>query len=395
LALAHHGKAKVMQKLRVISVFGTRPEAIKMAPVLHALRQDAAFEVIISVTAQHREMLDQVLQLFSITPEYDLNIMAPGQTLHDVTARVVTGIGEVLKKTQPDIVLVQGDTTTCFGAALAAFYHRIPVGHLEAGLRTGNIYSPFPEEVNRVLTSHLATFHFAATQQAQQNLLEEGIAGDHIWVTGNTVVDALHMIKRRVDTKLTHSLEGLPNNLRTSLVGTATPLILITGHRRESFGQGFANICKAIKQLAKSHPDWQFVYPVHLNPNVQGPVYATLQGLANVALLDPLPYLPFVELMNRATLILTDSGGIQEEALSLGKPLLVMRETTERTEAVDAGYAKLVGTETSRLVEEVNHVMSDPDLYRRMSCVNNPYGDGNAAGKIRDILKTHLIHVQT
>ena len=376
--------------MRVMSIFGTRPEAIKMAPVVRILEQDPTFESIVCVTAQHREMLDQVLQLFEIVPDYDLNIMSPGQTLEEVTARVITGIGDVLRATKPDIVLVQGDTTTCFGSALAAFYQRIDVGHLEAGLRTGQMYSPFPEEINRVLTSHIARFHFAATEQGRRNLLREGVASDRIWVTGNTVVDALHMVKACIDANPENALTWLPGDLRQRLMGTTVPLVLITGHRRESFGEGFANICQAIRHLAEEHPDWQFIYPVHLNPNVQGPVYATLQGLANMALLDPLPYLPFVELMNRATLILTDSGGIQEEALSLGKPMLVMRDTTERREAVDAGYAKLVGTDAARLVAEVNHVMSDGELYQRMVCVDNPYGDAHAAEKIRDILEAHL-----
>jgi UDP-N-acetylglucosamine 2-epimerase (non-hydrolysing) len=375
-----------MHRHRIVSIFGTRPEAIKIAPLVLALRDDPRFESLVCVTAQHRGMLDQVLEQFHIAPDYDLNLMTPGQSLHELTARVVTSVGNVLAETAPDIVLVQGDTTTCLAAALAAYYHSIPVGHLEAGLRTGHRYSPFPEETNRVLTSHLSSLHFAPTPTARANLLREGISPDTVWVTGNTVVDAVRIIQTDLRESATPPLIWLPPTLREAIVDHKKPLILITGHRRESFGSGFQNICTALQQLAAAHPTWVFVYPVHLNPNVQGPVFAMLGSIPNIYLLDPLPYREFVELMQHAKLILTDSGGIQEESLSLGKPLVVMRDTTERAEAVEGGYAVLVGTDPAHIVATTQRIMTEPATYARMCCNDNPYGDGNAATRIVQIL---------
>ncbi|VTQ65735.1 UDP-N-acetylglucosamine 2-epimerase [Campylobacter jejuni] len=359
-----------------------------MAPLVHALSQDAAFESRVCVTAQHREMLDQVLRLFEITPDYDLNIMKPGQGLTEITSRILTGLKPVLDEFRPDVVLVHGDTTTTLSASLAAFYHQIPVGHVEAGLRTGDLSSPWPEEGNRVLTGHLAKWHFAPTENARTNLQREGISADGIFVTGNTVIDALLWVRDRVknDTSLAQQLaENYP------FLDAAKKLILVTGHRRESFGGGFERICSALAEIARQHPDVQIVYPVHLNPNVSEPVNRILQGIDNIILIDPQDYLPFVYLMDKACLILTDSGGVQEEAPSLGKPVLVMRETTERPEAVDAGTVRLVGTDPATIVEEVNRLLNNEDEYNSMSRAHNPYGDGDACRHILDALKNHWV----
>lgn len=374
--------------LRVLAVFGTRPEAIKMAPLIHGLRQATGIASRTCVTAQHREMLDQVLSLFQIAPEYDLDVMEEGQTLDHVTSRVLLGVGRLLEQDKPDLVLVQGDTTTCFAAGLAAFYRGIPVGHVEAGLRTGNLSAPFPEEANRALVARLTSYHFAPTELARRNLAAEGVPDHRIWVTGNTVIDALLMVRDRLqDYTDDYWRRRLGKEIYGSLAAGDHRAVLITGHRRESFGRGFAEICGAIGDLASRHPDWRFVYPVHLNPNVQGPVHDILGGLRNVFLIEPLDYLPFIWLMNRADLILTDSGGIQEEAPSLGKPVLVMREVTERLEALDAGTALLVGAERKRIIAGVEDVLGDRDLYRRMSQAHNPYGDGKAVQRIVEVLQ--------
>ncbi len=368
---------------RVLSVFGTRPEAIKMAPVVLALAGSAQFESRICVTAQHRQMLDQVLELFGITPHHDLDIMSAGQDLFDVTARALLGLRGVLRSERPDVVLVQGDTTTCFAAALAAFYERIPVGHVEAGLRTGNLSAPFPEEANRSLTGRIAHWHFAPTERSRHNLLGEGIAADRITVTGNTVIDALLMARDKVDARPpAHWRERFTPALYEKLVDSGRRMILVTGHRRENFGQGFIDLCSAIRDLAAAHSDWDLVYPVHLNPNVQKPVFEILQGRPNIFLIEPQDYAPFVWLMSRSDMILTDSGGVQEEAPSLGKPVLVMRDVTERPEAVEAGTVRLVGTDRDRIVHETELILSDEALYTRMSQAHNPYGDGKAAARI-------------
>ncbi|RJT39501.1 non-hydrolyzing UDP-N-acetylglucosamine 2-epimerase [Rahnella woolbedingensis] len=374
--------------MKVLTIFGTRPEAIKMAPLVLALSQDAAFESKVCVTAQHREMLDQVLRLFEITPDYDLNIMKPGQGLTEITSRILTGLKPVLDEFQPDVVLVHGDTTTTLSASLAAFYHQIPVGHVEAGLRTGDLSSPWPEEGNRLLTGHLAKWHFAPTENARENLQQENISPQGIFVTGNTVIDALLWVRDRFS-----SDASLAQQLADSypFLDAAKKLILVTGHRRESFGGGFERICSALADIALRHPDVQIVYPVHLNPNVSEPVNRILQGIDNIVLIDPQDYLPFVYLMDKAYLILTDSGGVQEEAPSLGKPVLVMRETTERPEAVDAGTVRLVGTDPAKIVEEVNRLLNDENEYNSMSRAHNPYGDGHACRHILDALKNHWV----
>jgi len=364
-------------------IFGTRPEAIKLAPVILAAKADPRFKCKVCVTAQHRQMLDQVLKVFKIKPDVDLNLMRPNQTLAGLTARAISAIDAYLAKEKPDIVIVQGDTTTVFCAALCAFYHKIPVGHVEAGLRTGNKYSPFPEEANRVLATHLSALHFAPTQKARQNLLQEGIAPEKIFVTGNTVIDALFLALEKIKKK-PPVIAQLPKTIMQS----SQQLVLITGHRRENFGEGFQNICKAIKTLAQKFPEAQFVYPVHLNPNVRKPVYSLLGNQENIHLIEPLDYLPFVALMNRATIILTDSGGIQEEAPSLGKPVLVMRETTERPEALDAGTVKLVGTNTKLICREAEKLLTETTAYRKMSRAHKPYGDGRAANRIINRLST-------
>ncbi|KNC88098.1 non-hydrolyzing UDP-N-acetylglucosamine 2-epimerase [Trabulsiella odontotermitis] len=374
--------------MKVLTVFGTRPEAIKMAPLVHALARDPHFEAKVCVTAQHREMLDQVLSLFSIVPDYDLNIMSPGQGLTDITCRILQGLRPVLEAFKPDVVLVHGDTTTTVAASLAAFYQRIPVGHVEAGLRTGDLYSPWPEEANRTLTGHLAVWHFAPTENSRQNLLRENLQDKRIFVTGNTVIDALFWVRDRVLTD-----ESLHAGLSEQypFLDASKKLILVTGHRRESFGRGFEQICHALAEIAAQNPDVQIVYPVHLNPNVSEPVNRILGHIDNVMLIEPQDYLPFVWLMNRAWLILTDSGGIQEEAPSLGKPVLVMREMTERPEAVEAGTVRLVGTDRQRIVEEVTRLLRDEDEYEAMSRAHNPYGDGQACSRILTALKNNQV----
>lgn len=374
---------------KVLSVFGTRPEAIKMAPVVLALQASQQVEAKVCVTAQHRQMLDQVLDLFNITPDYDLDVMQANQDLYDITSRILLGLRDVLKEYQPDLVLVHGDTTTCFAVSLAAFYQQIPVGHVEAGLRTGDLSAPFPEEANRSLVGRLAQYHFAPTELSRQNLLSESIDDQQITVTGNTVIDALLWVKQRLasyDDSVWQSAIG--ESLFARLHNNDTPMILITGHRRENFGQGFVDLCSAIKQLAEAHSDWEFVYPVHLNPNVQQPVYDILAGLGNVSLIDPQDYLPFTWLMNRSALILTDSGGIQEEAPSLGKPVLVMRDVTERPEAVEAGTVRLVGTDKAEIIQHVEGVMLDSAIYQAMSKAHNPYGDGQAATRIVKVIES-------
>ena len=368
---------------KILLVFGTRPEAIKMAPLVKALQKDTEhFETRVCVTAQHRQMLDQVLEVFGITPEYDLNIMAPNQDLYDITAKVLLGLREVLKDFRPDTVLVHGDTTTSMAASLAAFYMQIPVGHVEAGLRTYNMLSPWPEEMNRQVTDRICTYYFAPTEQSKVNLLQENIDAKKIFITGNTVIDALLMAVDIISTTA-----GVKEKMAKELQEKGYTVgdreyILVTGHRRENFGDGFLHICKAIKELAALHPEMDIVYPVHLNPNVQKPVYELLSGLSNVYLISPLDYLPFIYAMQHSTLLLTDSGGVQEEAPSLGKPVLVMRDTTERPEAVEAGTVKLVGTNAEAIVSDVTALLLDKEMYKRMSETHNPYGDGQACERI-------------
>lgn len=368
---------------KILLVFGTRPEAIKMAPLVKALQKDTEhFETRVCVTAQHRQMLDQVLEVFGITPEYDLNIMAPNQDLYDITAKVLLGLREVLKDFRPDTVLVHGDTTTSMAASLAAFYMQIPVGHVEAGLRTYNMLSPWPEEMNRQVTDRICTYYFAPTEQSKANLLQENIDAKKIFITGNTVIDALLMAVDIISTTA-----GVKEKMAKELQEKGYTVgdreyILVTGHRRENFGDGFLHICKAIKELAALHPEMDIVYPVHLNPNVQKPVYELLSGLSNVYLISPLDYLPFIYAMQHSTLLLTDSGGVQEEAPSLGKPVLVMRDTTERPEAVEAGTVKLVGTDAEAIVSNVTALLQDKEMYKRMSETHNPYGDGQACERI-------------
>ncbi|MGF1714576.1 UDP-N-acetylglucosamine 2-epimerase (non-hydrolyzing) [Photobacterium chitinilyticum] len=372
-----------MSNIKVLSVFGTRPEAIKMAPVVDALKNDRRFDSKVCVTAQHREMLDQVLSLFEIVPDYDLNIMKSGQDLTDVTTSILTGLRAVLQEYKPDYVLVHGDTATTLSATLASYYQQIKVGHVEAGLRTSNIYSPWPEEGNRKLTGALANLHFAPTQTSLDNLLAENVSESAICVTGNTVIDALLMVQ----SKLTND-QVLSENLsdKFAFLDAQRRMVLITGHRRESFGGGFERICQAVSTLAESFPDVDFVYPVHLNPNVREPVNRLLANKANVQLIEPQDYLPFVYLMDRSSIILTDSGGIQEEAPSLGKPVLVMRDTTERPEAVSAGTVKLVGTDVDKIIDEVSILLTQQEAYERMSFAHNPYGDGAASERILDAI---------
>lgn len=369
--------------MKVLTVFGTRPEAIKMAPLAIQLAEDPRFTAKVCVTAQHREMLDQVLSLFELEPDYDLNLMKPGQDLTDVTTGILQGMKAVLADFKPDIVLVHGDTATTFAATLASYYQQIPVGHVEAGLRTGNIYSPWPEEGNRKLTGALAEKHFAPTTLSQQNLIAEGVAQSNIVVTGNTVIDALLEVVKKLDTNQELSEEL---SQKFDFLDSSKKLILVTGHRRESFGGGFERICQALAQTAEQHPNTQIVYPVHLNPNVQEPVNRLLAHNSNIRLIEPQDYLPFVYLMNRAHIILTDSGGIQEEAPSLGKPVLVMRDTTERPEAVEAGTVKLVGTRVEAITAELTKLLTDQNAYNTMSRAHNPYGDGQACKRIRDYL---------
>ena len=377
--------------IKVLTVFGTRPEAIKMAPVVLGLQKAAGIESIVCVTAQHRQMLDQVLNLFEIKPDYDLDLMAPNQDLFDITSKVLLGLRDVLRQAKPDIILVHGDTTTCFAAALAAFYENIKIGHVEAGLRTGNLRAPFPEEANRTLVGRLADYHFAPTQLSKHNLLTENVPEANIIVTGNTVIDALLLVRDKVN-RLPEQVwqEKLGTELYQRITDKARKLILITGHRRENFGQGFIDLCSAIKTLAEKHPDWDLIYPVHLNPNVQKPVYEILNNLSNVTLISPLDYEPFVWLMDQSDLILTDSGGIQEEGPSLGKPVLVMRDVTERPEAVDAGTVMLVGTNKEKIVNGVETVLLDSSVYLTMSKAHNPYGDGTAVDKIVQTLLKNL-----
>jgi len=365
--------------MKLLAVFGTRPEAIKMAPVVLACKADTRFETYVCVTGQHRHMLDQVLALFGIAPNFDLQVMRPGQSLTSTTTAILEGMGDVFEELRPDLTLVHGDTTTTFASTLAAHYARVSVGHVEAGLRTGDLYAPWPEEANRKLTTALAALHFAPTESARDNLLREGVTGDAIHVTGNTVIDALLSAVKQLEDRpeLRADAEAaLPD------LGNGGPLILVTGHRRESFGKGFERICRALAEVAGRYPDATVVYPVHLNPSVREPVYRLLSTAANVHLMEPLDYLPFVYLMSRSTLILTDSGGIQEEAPSLGKPVLVLRETTERPEAVQAGNVRLVGTDPTRIVDNVVELLEDETAYHRMATARNPYGDGHAAGRI-------------
>lgn len=370
--------------IKVLSVFGTRPEAIKMAPLVNLLKETPGIESKVCVTGQHREMLDQVLKLFNIVPDYDLAIMKAGQDLYDVTTSILLNIKPVLRDFKPDIVLVHGDTSTTFAAALACYYEKTAVGHVEAGLRTGNIYSPWPEEANRKLTCALTKLHFAPTETSRQNLLRENTDTAGIVVTGNTVIDALHQVVAKIDAdaELTKNFEQqFPFGLN------GRRLVLVTGHRRESFGSGFEQICAGLKQIAQQFPDTDVVYPVHLNPNVREPVFRLLSDTSNVHLIEPQDYLPFVYLMSRSTIVLTDSGGIQEEAPSLGKPVLVMRDTTERPEAVDAGTVKLVGTDADVIVREVSRLLIDKAYYEQMSFAHNPYGDGKACGRIIEAIK--------
>ena len=380
---------------KVMLVFGTRPEAIKMAPLVKEFQKyPDKFETIVCVTGQHRQMLDQVLQLFGIVPDYDLDIMKPGQDLYDITSRILIGMRDVFKQVVPDVLLVHGDTTTSMSAALAAFYKQIPVGHVEAGLRTHNIYSPWPEEINRQITSRIAVYNFAPTKLSYDNLRKEEVREETITITGNTVIDALHYVVNKLEQdmslsdKIKSELQtlGLPEELLNSW-GISRRLVLVTGHRRENFGDGFLHICQAIKILAERYPETDFVYPVHLNPNVQKPVNELLSHIPNVHLIKPLEYLPFVYLMKCSYFILTYSGGVQEEAPGLGKPVLVMRDTTERPEAVDAGTVKLVGTDVDEIVQSSISLFEDKLIYRQMSEANNPYGDGKATERIINVLK--------
>ncbi len=373
--------------IKTLCVFGTRPEAIKMAPLALSLAADQRFDSKVCVTGQHRQMLDQVLDLFQLKPDFDLSVMKPGQDLTGVTAAILTGMKEVLANCKPDIVLVHGDTATTFAASLAAYYQQIPVAHVEAGLRTGNLYSPWPEEANRKLTGALATLHFAPTENSKANLLREGVDPKSIHVTGNTVIDALLEVIERLDKDVELGNQAAAP---TAFLDRNRKLILVTGHRRESFGGGFERICQALLETAKQHPDVDIVYPVHLNPQVQEPVNRLLAGVDNIHLIEPLDYLPFVYLMSQAHIILTDSGGIQEEAPSLGKPVLVMRDTTERPEAVSAGTVKLVGTDVAKIVGELDILLTDKNAYQSMSFAHNPYGDGKACQRICSTLSDFL-----
>ena len=373
---------------KILSVFGTRPEAIKMAPVIEQVEKSSGLESVVCITAQHREMIGQVVSLFAIRPQYDLDLMETKQDLTDLTAGILTGLRKVLKAENPDIVLVQGDTTTAFAAALAAFYEQIPVGHVEAGLRTDNLFSPFPEEANRQLIGRLAHFHFAPTQVSRNNLIAEKIPSERIFVTGNTVIDALMAVRNRLAVQ-TDMAQSVAVEIQP-VIRSTKPYVLVTGHRRENFGSGMLAICSALKQIAVRRPDLNIVYPVHLNPNVHEPVFKLLGDTANIYLLAPLDYLSFVMLMDRCHLVLTDSGGIQEEAPSFGKPVLVMRDTTERPEAVDMGAVKLVGTRETEIVEQVLRLLEDQAFYDRMARAHNPYGDGHAAEHIVDILQKKL-----
>ena len=381
---------------KIMLVFGTRPEAIKMAPLVKEFQMyPEQFHTTVCVTGQHREMLDQVLHLFEIKPDYDLNIMKQGQDLYDVTARVLVGMRDVLKEVQPDVVLVHGDTTTSTAAALAAFYQQIPVGHVEAGLRTHNIYSPWPEEMNRLITGRIATYHFSPTPLSKQNLINENVAESMITITGNTVIDALYWVvdKIKKDKNLDNELKEqlLSAGYDVTRLTNGKKLVLITGHRRENFGDGFINMCTAIKDLTQKYPDVDFIYPMHLNPNVRKPIHEVfgdnLSNLGNMYFIEPLEYLSFVYLMEKSTIVLTDSGGIQEEAPGLGKPVLVMRDTTERPEALTSGTVHLVGTDYNKIISEVSTLLDDKDAYEKMSKAVNPYGDGLACNRIVSKLK--------
>lgn len=384
---------------KILLVFGTRPEAIKMAPLVKEFQKyPETFETIVCVTGQHRQMLDQVLHLFEIIPDYDLNIMKQGQDLYDVTARVLLGMRDVLKEAQPDVVLVHGDTTTSTAAALAAFYQQIPVGHVEAGLRTHNIYSPWPEEMNRQLTGRIATYHFAPTALSRENLLQENVSDESIQVTGNTVIDALYWVVNKIksDSLLSDGLKEalLQAGYDVDRLNNGKKLVLITGHRRENFGDGFIHMCTAIKDLTQKYPDVDFVYPMHLNPNVRKPIHEVfgenLNNLGNMFFIEPLEYLSFVFMMEKANIVLTDSGGIQEEAPGLGKPVLVMRDTTERPEALKAGTVKLVGTSYDKIVNEVSVLLEEQSVYNSMSQAVNPYGDGFACKKIVAFIESRI-----
>ena len=372
---------------KILLVFGTRPEAIKMAPLVKAFEKDENIQSRVCVTAQHREMLDQVLEMFDITPDYDLNLMKPGQDLYDITANVLLGLKDVLRDFEPDVVLVHGDTTTTSASSLAAFYEKVKVGHVEAGLRTGDIYSPWPEEANRQITGVLANYHFAPTSTSADNLKRENKDSKNIIVTGNTVIDALFLAIQKIenDTELRTKIETSINSQYK--INEDKKLILVTGHRRENHGQGFINICEALKTIASNNPDVDIVYPVHLNPNVQKPVHEILSDVSNVFLIEPLQYEQFIYMMNKSYFIITDSGGVQEEAPSLGKPVLVMRDTTERPEAVDAGTVKLVGTNKEIIIEEAQKLLYDKNEYEKMSKAHNPYGDGEACERIVEFIK--------
>jgi UDP-N-acetylglucosamine 2-epimerase (non-hydrolysing) len=369
---------------RILCVFGTRPEAIKFAPLIRELkRHPESFEVITCITAQHRSMLDQVLSFFEIHPDYDLNVMAPNQSLFDIIAKVMPGLETVIDRAKPDLIIVQGDTTTAFLGALAGYYARIPIAHLEAGLRSGNKYAPWPEELNRVMTGHLGDLHFAPTPRAEKNLRTENIH-EHIYITGNTVIDALHLALKLIDER------GTDFTSEFSDIDFTKRIILLTAHRRESFGKPFEDLCAAVREIAQAHPEVQIVYPVHLNPNVREPVFNALSGNPNITLIDPVDYPRLIWLLNKSYFVLTDSGGIQEEAPALGKPVLVLREVTERQEGVEAGNAILVGTDRALIVQHAHALLTDPDRYQEMSSAINPYGDGTASAQIAGILKTHL-----
>ena len=375
--------------MKILIVFGTRPEAIKMAPLINMLKHHPTVQIKICITAQHRQMLDQVLDIFKIQPDYDMNIMKANQSLADMTSTALQGLDQILAQDKPDCVLVQGDTTTTLAASLAAFYHKIPVGHIEAGLRSFDRYAPWPEEINRKLTGSLAALHFAPTESARMNLLREHLEPEAVYVTGNTVIDALHYVVDKLEqspilvSQFLHQWPFLNDNKK---------MILVTGHRRENFGAGFEHICDALALIAHRHPEINIVYPVHLNPNVQQVVKSRLSGIPNLYLIEPLDYLPFVYFMQRSYLVLTDSGGVQEEAPGLGKPVLVMRETTERPEAVDAGTVKLVGADVDKIVNGVETLILDETLYKKMSRAENPYGDGKAVARILDILVDRYVH---
>lgn len=379
--------------MKILVVFGTRPEAIKMSPLVKKLAEDSFFEARVCVTGQHRQMLDQVLELFEITPDYDLDLMKSGQDLYDITGGVLFGLRKILSEFKPDMVLVHGDTTTTFATSLAAFYQQIPVGHVEAGLRTGNLYSPWPEEANRVLTSRLASLHFAPTERNRKALINEHVDDSAIAVTGNTVIDALHWVAEKIGISqvLQTNVEKMLSDAGLDRAVMKNRYVLITGHRRENFGTGFENICAALRELARINPEIHFIYPVHLNPNVQEPVNRLLSGLANIHLIKPLGYEPFVHLMRCSYLILTDSGGVQEEAPSLGKPVLVLRDTTERPEAVDAGTVRLIGTQKSGIYSAVQTLLDDKRAYKKMSQAHNPYGDGRACERILKVLKSRKV----